>query len=1850
MLQANSSANNYLNGVTMNGTLDLTSIANSRERIVNGLTLNGAVNVANGGILTFDSNNTTGGAQTIGGTATINLNDSNAKISIEGNGSTTLGSGVLIQGQGEIGTAIYGGGTNVLTSNGTISANASGGTLTINPPGNSGSFVNNGTLEAQNGGTLVLNTNITNNTGSEIIAGTGSTVLQNGVSLNGILDVAAGSLTASASSNNVFNTVTLTGNLDLTTDANSREQIVNGLTLTGAVNVANGGILTLSDNGTTGNIQSILGNATINLNDSSAKISIEGNGTTTLGANVLIQGQGEIGTAIYGGGNNTLVNNGTITANAGAGTSLTINPPANSGSVTNNSILSAVNGSTLVLASTVNNAGQIDATSAGVVQQVAVSLNAGTINTSGGGVLQANTSGNNFLNGVTLNGTLDLTTITNSRERIVNGLTLNGAINVANGGVLSLDSNDTTGGAQTLGGTATINLNDPSARISIEGNGSTTLGANVLIQGEGEIGNAIYGGGNNALTNNGTITANVAGGTLTLNAPANSGSITNNNVLSASGGGTLALSSSITNTAAGRIEALAGGVVQQLGVSLAGGTLSSAGSGDLQVGTSSNNFLSDVTLAGTLDEATVTNSRERIINGLTLDSATINVANGGVLSLDSNDTSGGSQTIGGTGTISLNDSSARISIEGNGSTTLGAGVVIQGQGEIGNALYGGGNNALTNQGSIIGTGGTLTINPPANSGSFTNNGLVQAASSGTVTVNPVLLGTGTLQVSGTGQLNLSTAGVNNTGVVLANGSNAGSLNVGSQNLIVSGDYNNANFGVGNAFNARANVAGTGLIEAGGNAAQAITGADVTNGSTTTATLTIGNVHVGANNYAYQIANTGTSGPSLRGAIQTSVNGGNITDSRLSGSGVTGSNYDTGGPGSSTAPYDVVFTASSAGALAPLSGQAVNLTSNFANIPNQRLDFALGSGAAAYNLASGSTTPTPVTIANQRVGGANSQVLTVANSAPSGSFTEVLNAGFGSNTGAATNNGGSISGGVGSGVAGGASNSTAMSVGVNSAASGLQTGTVTLNYVSNGTGTSGLGNTGVGSQTITVSGGVYQAAAGAINTAPLSFGVVQVGQAVSQTLSISNIATGPSGYVEDLNASFGSTSGTGASLISGAGSINELTAGSVDSTHMTVSVNTSSAGTVNGAIGVNFYTAGTVNGESDGLGVAGVGSASYGVSGTIQTTGTVINDADPVINNSPINLGNTHVGATSPVGLVSLTNQATTAPQASLNASITGNTPITASGTVTDLAPGATDATHLQVGMNTGTAGAISGTATLGLVSDAGPAGCTSNCLLTLASQNVTVTGGVYQYAQPTVASSVNLGNVRVGSTVEGAFAVANTNIAPAGYQEGLDAAYVGGSGTNGASAFGTITNLAAGSASELGASLTAGGAGAQSGTVTIGLTSDGTIDGLSSTTLASQNVTVQATGYRLANPLLAPTAITLNARVGDAAPSTALTVTNSSVDAYTEGLAATLSAATGPFTNNGGAITNLTANAMDSSTLKVGMSTGTSGTFTGTQTVNFTSNGIIDNASAVSVGTGTVHLTGNVYTTAVANVTPTGVNFGIVHVGDTVGTQALTVTNAAAGALNDVLTGGFASVTGPFTGGGSLAGLAAGSMDSSTLQLGMNTSTAGTYSGTATLGLLSHDGALSDVAAVNGSTEVDLTGQVNYHATPTFELSGSGNTGTLTGSGDAFTLNLGTVRSGESLTDLIEFLNGAPGQADALGGSFTDAGTAPGLMLEGFTAVSGLLDGQGETGEAQLNTLGLAAGTSFTDVLSFEGTGSNASGFSEDLTASLTITGEIGSTTTPVPEPDTLLLWLGAGGLLLLIRRVRSARALPRRL
>ena len=1019
------------------------------------------------------------------------------------------------------------------------------------------------------------------------------------------------------------------------------------------------------------------------------------------------------------------------------------------------------------------------------------------------------------------------------------------------------------------------------------------------------------------------------------------------------------------------------------------------------------------------------------------------------------------------------------------------------------------NSTIVNSGTLqANAGSALTlVRSVNNSGTILANG-------GIVNANAGFTGTtGTARIEGAGSIVMGAAGT--VGNLVLNGT--GSLALGTHNITVNSDYTNASFGTGNSFNPRANVSGTGQILAAGDVAQAITGTNVSNGNTANATLTIGNVRVGANTFNYTVANTGTTGPALSGALQTAVNGGNITDARLSGTGVTASNWGPVATGGSTGNLHVTFTTAAAGALAPLAGQVVHIGNNFENVADQNLNIVLSGGAAAYNLAAGNATPSPVVVANQRVGGTASQALTVTNTAPAGSFTEGLNASFVSAGGNAQHNAGSISL-----LAGGASNSAAMSVGVDTAAAGTRSGTVTVGYVSDGTGTSGLGLIGVGSQvinvsgnvyqvaqptavapnpvtlanqrvggtltqaltisntsaapagfqeglnasfsgttgtataggvitnlaqgatnsatlqvgvdtssagarsgtanlalasngaisgltnlalpsqTVTVSGNVYQVAAGAVVTAPLNFGTVQVGQAVSQNLVIGNIATGAAGFVEDLNASFGAS---GDARISGVGSLSGILAGTSSTAAngaMTVSVNTAAPGSIASSIGVNFVSAGAVNGVSNGLGTLGVGSASYGVSGTIPAT--VINTASPVINTPTIALGNVRVGDTSPTQFVSVTNQATVAPQAALNASISTAAPLTASGSFNLLLPGSTDNTSLQVGMNTATAGSRNGTATLSLVSDASNVGgCAPNCQVVLPSQNVNITGGVYQVAQPNIPASVNLGSVHVGGALNQAITIGNTNIAPAGFQEGLNVAV--GSTSGGATGSGSITNLAAGGSSN---AITVGlagiAAGNQSGQVNLNLASNGTgTSGLAPLGLGSQAVTVNAVGYTLAQASVTPAPVTLaNQRVGGTATQ-ALTVANlAPSSAFTETLSASFGANSGNATNNGGAVSGLGGGASNNAALAVGVNTGTAGARSGTVTVNLASNEVGGSGLGTTALTPQViTVSGNVYQLAAGAVVTAPLNFGTVQVGQAV-SQNLVIGNTATGAAGFV--------------------------------------------------------------------------------------------------------------------------------------------------------------------------------------------------------------------------------------------------------
>ena len=701
--------------------------------------------------------------------------------------------------------------------------------------------------------------------------------------------------------------------------------------------------------------------------------------TGTIGVGQLLNGSG-----------NTLLNLGTISADSGGTISIA------GAALTNQNIVQATGaGSVLRLDTAVNNAGgTLRSSAGGVVLQNGVTVTGGNITNSGGATYQISGSGANYLSGVTLAGgsTIDMATA-QATGRVINGMTVNGIVNINNSSLLNFEGDQTLSGNGSIVFGATGNN-----RVGVDGGAKTlTIANTVTIRGEnGTIGlGQLVNGSGNMLINQGLISSD-SGGTISLAGAA----FVNQNIIQATGAGSvLRLDTAVDNTG-GTLRSTAGGVVLQNGVTVTGGNITNSGVATYQISGSGANFLSGVTLTSgsTIDMATA-QATGRVINGMTVN-GTVNINNNSLLNFE------GDQTLSGNGSIVFGGvGNNRVGVDGGNKTlTIASGTTISGvNGSIGlGQLVNGSGNAIVNNGTINSNGGGTIAIAGLDAG-LTNNGLLRAQN-GTLNVSTALSGNGTLQVDATGVMNLANGA--KTQGTLAMGAAGAALNLGTGNLTLNTDCTNVAAASGNTFNRRAGVTGAGLIVAGGNAAQAITGTTVTNGTTASATLTINNVRVGATTYNYQVANTGTTGPSLRGAIQTNVNGGSLTDARLSGAGVTASNYNTGAPGSNTGNLGVTFTAASAGLLAPLSGQALNLRSNFENIADQKLNIVLGAGAAAFNAAVGSMSPGPiVNVGNARVNTALvGTFLTVSNVAAAGAFSEDLNASFGATTGGLITNG------------------------------------------------------------------------------------------------------------------------------------------------------------------------------------------------------------------------------------------------------------------------------------------------------------------------------------------------------------------------------------------------------------------------------------------------------------------------------------------------------------------------------------------------------------------------------------------------------------------------------------------------------------------------------------------------------------------------------------------------------------------------------------------------------------------------------------------------------------------------------
>lgn len=1577
--------------------------------------------------------------------------------------------------------------------------------------------------------------------------------------------------------------------------------------------------------------------------------------TLTQGADHTIRGAFNIGNS----GNMALDNRGTIEAQGAAGITMRLSseePNANSGAIR------ALSGAELRLNGTVldNAGGLIEANDGAAVTVTGGRIDGGRIDTDGTGVIDL--AGSAVLADLRNDGNVR---VSNNR---VGGL----AGQIENFGVIAIESTGSTTTLDlaedtTLSGDGELVLGDRTQirMSSVGGDKMLTNAAGHTIRGGGDIG---IGAGSLGLANAGLIEADgeVA---LTVNPAASLGPVVNTGVMRASGVGGLSLTSGAFDNQ-GLVEAVNGSAVvhsatattlNNLAGVLTGGQWRAAGDG------------SRIDIRG---GQVATNAAEIILSGA------------------------GSA-------FRAFDGAAPVDLEASLQSNTGILRVLDDRDFIAA-------NAIFNTGQIELGGGAFEAPALANVGLLTGFG----------TVAPKVLNSGLVQADG-GELVLQ-GGIQGGAAVSLNADATlviqrvvpndfipnevqtltlldGRLEVAdSFGIHVTGDYANTAFGVGDAFDRRANVSGPGEVIGVGAAMAA--GGDVVAG-----VLDLGAVRDGASvTRSFTVENTGA-GAQIRGAIQTGAGDGAVTDARLSGSGVTAQNFGAVAAGES-AVFEVTFDATQGGAL---TGQTIGLVQNFDNVADLTIaleglatQFAQGQAAPAgpidlgafrvgvdgpsqsfsatnltdgegaerlgidtvgvsgnfsavnqlgaglvapgataagalavsvaggaagvnagtlsigfasdgteidagfgriasnlqevavsatgWNAAQGAVAPDPIDFGPRRVGEAAAQALTVSNAAPA-AFSESLNAAFGAVSGDAVTNGGAVSG-----LAAGGADATAMTVGLDTSVAGARGGSVTVSFESDGAGTSGLAAVAAGSQTLALSAEVFQLAEGGLGVTSLNFGTVQVGQTVSQALSISNLAAGPAGYVEDLGASFGAAFGQGAGAISGVGFVSGLAAGQTDAGSMTVSVDTSAAGQINGGIAVDFVSQGTVGGVANGLAAIGVGSESFGVAGTIEATGSVIDAAQPQIDApQPIALGNVRTGEASPTASVSVTNLATGEPQAALNAVISGAGAVTASGSFDLLAPGQTDATSLSVGLDTSTAGAVSGAAALAFVSDASNVGgCAPFCQMALPGGTVAVTGGVFDLAQPVVSDSVDLGAFRLGEAPGGQISVVNApSGAPIGFQEALDFETAGTTGpVVMAPAAGTGLGPATAATLAVGLDGATATAGLNQGTATLRLFSNGEgTSGLERLELAPAEVTVSGTGYRIADPSLDTTAVTLAARRGDAAPTAALQVTNQSPDVFTEALdAAVVLPAPAGFAA-AGAIAGLGAGQTDAASLSVALDTAAAGTFGGDLSVAFASSGAgTTGAADLALGTAEVALTGRVWEAAQAEVLTPVIDFGIVHVGEAVAARNVSVRNAApAAALNDTLeVQATQPASGPFALSGGVAGLAAQQVDAAGIAVSLDTSAQGVFSVTGgLLDFVSRNPDLADLAL--GTGELTISAQINAFADPVFGKIGGA--GVLSREGDGFTLDLGAFLIGDpGAAAVLAVVNDVTGPADLLSGSF-DLGAGGPFVLGGFDAFAGLEAGE-VFGGLSIAFEATAVG-SYAQTVTLNAAGSNASGF-----------------------------------------------------
>ncbi len=249
------------------------------------------------------------------------------------------------------------------------------------------------------------------------------------------------------------------------------------------------------------------------------------------------------------------------------------------------------------------------------------------------------------------------------------------------------------------------------------------------------------------------------------------------------------------------------------------------------------------------------------------------------------------------------------------------------------------------------------------------------------------------------------------------------------------------------------------------------------------------------------------------------------------------------------------------------------------------------GSDVYHPAIAATiVPNPIDLGKIHAGGTfGTRTLTLGNTATDDGFAEKLNGSVGSTTGNATGTGSVAL------LPAGGTDSTGITVGLDGASTGgRKTGTVTVNLSSDGTGTSGKGQTALTPQTVTVTGDVYNYAAADAASKNINLGRVHAGGAfTAQNVPLTNTAP-DDGYSESLDAAI-SPAGLN---VSATGSFALLGPGQTNSTSLNVNLtDTTTAGSKTGTATIALTSNGT---GTSGLGNTTLAPVTVNISGSVYS--------------------------------------------------------------------------------------------------------------------------------------------------------------------------------------------------------------------------------------------------------------------------------------------------------------------------------------------------------------------------------------------------------------------------------------------------------------------------------------------------------------------------------------------------------------------------------------------------------------------------------------------------------------------------